>query len=353
MLFHVGALWRLNELGWLPRLSFVSSVSGGSITAGVLATKWRDLGFGDDGVAMNFADQIAQPLHALADHTIDIPSVLTGILTPRTTVGDRTTASLRHHLFGAATLALPDRPRFILTATNLHSGSLWRFSKPYMRDWQVGRVSTPTVPLAQAVAASAAFPPVLSPVTLEIDPASWDLVETKPRDNLDPWPPRRIKLSDGGVYDNLGLQPVLQRSATILVSDGGGHMSYEARVASDWIRHLGRVLTVVDNQVRSLRKTHLIDEYERGTFNGAYWGIRSDISAYLREAKKPVTNALHAPFTATSKLAAIATRLAAMNVPTQERLINWGYAICDVAMRGMVEEADRPPDFPYRCGVSA
>ena len=354
MLFHVGALWRLNELGWLPRLSFVSSVSGGSITAGVLAAKWRDLGFGDDGVAMNFADEIAQPLNTLADHTIDVPSVLTGILAPRTTVGDRTTASLRHHLFGAATLAdLPDRPRFILTATNLHSGSLWRFSKPYMRDWQVGRVPKPTVPLAQAVAASAAFPPVLSPVTLQVDPASWDLVETKPRDNLDPWPPRRIKLSDGGVYDNLGLQPVLQRCATILVSDGGGHMSYESRVASGWIRHLGRVLAVVDNQVRSLRKTGLIDEYERGTFDGAYWGIGGDISAYLREAKKPVTNALHAPFAATSKLAAIATRLAAMNVPTRERLINWGYAICDVAMRGMVEQADRPPDFPYRCGVSA
>ena len=80
------------------------------------------------------------------------------------------------------------------------------------------------------------------------------------------------------MYDNLGLQPVLQRCATILVSDGGGHMSYEARVASDWARHLRRVLAVVDNQVRSLRKTELIDEYKRGTFGGAYWGIRGDMS---------------------------------------------------------------------------
>lgn len=353
MLFHVGALWRLNELGWLPRLSFVSSVSGGSITAGVLAATWPDLRLGNDGVAMNFADQIAKPLRALANHTIDVPSVLTGILTPRTTVGDRTTVSLRRHLFGAATLAdLPDRPRFIFTATNLHSGSLWRFSKPYMRDWQVGRVPEPRVPLAQVVAASAAFPPVLSPVTLEVDPAAWDVVETKPRDDLNPWPPRRIKLSDGGVYDNLGLQPVLQRCATILVSDGGGHMGYEARVATDWVRHLGRVLAVVDNQVRSLRKTELIDEYRRGSFAGAYWGIHGDISAYLREATKPVTNALDAPFATTSRLAAIGTRLAAMDAATQDRLINWGYAICDVATRGMVESADRPPGFPYRRGTS-
>jgi NTE family protein len=129
-------------------------------------------------------------------------------------------------------------------------------------------------------------------------------------------------------------------------------MSYEARVASGWVRHLGRVLSVVDNQVRSLRKTELIDEYERGTFGGAYWGIRGDMAAYLNEATKPVTNALDAPFAATSKLAAIGTRLAAMDAATQERLINWGYAICDVATRGMVESADLPPDFPYRRGIS-
>lgn len=354
MLFHVGALWRLNELGWLPRLSFVSSVSGGSITAGVLAVKWPDLRFGSDGAAANFPAEIAGPLRALADRTIDIPSVLTGILIPGTTVGDRTAASLRRRLFGAATLAdLPDNPRFILTATNLHSGSLWRFSKPYMRDWQVGRVSEPTVPLARAVAASAAFPPVLSPVTLKVDPAAWDVVETKPRDNIEPWPPRTIKLSDGGVYDNLGLQPVLQRCATILVSDGGGHISYQERVASDWARHLHRVLAVVDNQVRSLRKTELIDDYQRGTFGGAYWGIRGDLPDYVLHATKPVTGALDAPLAATSQLAAIGTRLAAMDGATQERLINWGYAICDVAMRGMVEPADRPPHFPYRRGTSA
>jgi NTE family protein len=354
MLFHVGALWRLNELGWLPRLSFVSSVSGGSITAGVLAAKWHELRFGDDGAATNFPDVIAGPLHALANRTIDVPSILTGIITPRITIGDRTTAALRRHVFGDATMAdLPDEPRFIITATNLSSGSLWRFSKPYMRDWQVGRVPEPRVPLAQAVAASAAFPPVLSPVTLEVAPASWDVVESKPREDLSPWPPRAIKLSDGGVYDNLGLQPVLQRCATILVSDGGGHMSYEARVPSDWLRHLRRILAVVDNQVRSLRKIGLIDGYERGTFGGAYWGIRGDISDYLRQARKPVTDALGAPFAATLKLAAMATRLASMDAGTQEKLVNWGYAISDVALRGMVEAADRPPSFPYRRGIPA
>ncbi len=45
MLFHVGALLRLNETGLLHRLNRVSSVSGGSITAGVLGMNWTQLDF--------------------------------------------------------------------------------------------------------------------------------------------------------------------------------------------------------------------------------------------------------------------------------------------------------------------
>src|SRR5260370_11456881 len=43
MVFHVGALWRLNEVGLLGKLKRISSVSGGSITAGVLALCWKEL----------------------------------------------------------------------------------------------------------------------------------------------------------------------------------------------------------------------------------------------------------------------------------------------------------------------
>ncbi len=77
-------------------------------------------------------------------------------------------------LFGAATLQdLPsdgEGRRFVINASNLQSGALWRFMKPYMRDWRVGEVKSPTIPLATAVAASSAFPPVLFPCVLELKP---------------------------------------------------------------------------------------------------------------------------------------------------------------------------------------
>jgi predicted acylesterase/phospholipase RssA len=42
-LFHIGSIWRLIELGVLPRVTRISSVSGGSIFSGVLASKWPAL----------------------------------------------------------------------------------------------------------------------------------------------------------------------------------------------------------------------------------------------------------------------------------------------------------------------
>jgi len=48
-----------------------------------------------------------------------------------------------------------------------------RFSKPYMADYLVGMIMNPTVELTVAVAASSAFPPVLSPAKLKVDPNSF------------------------------------------------------------------------------------------------------------------------------------------------------------------------------------
>jgi NTE family protein len=348
MLFHVGALWRLNELGTLERLKFISSVSGGSIAAGALAQAWPSFTF-TEGVATNYIEQVAVPLRRLAAITIDRPAVLSGLLRPGRTIGGEVQTRLREQLFGDTTLAslAPEpAPRFIFTATNLQSGSLWRFSSQYMRDWQVGRVSNPTVPLSQVVAASAAFPPLLSPIHLDIDADRWDLLEERP-DGAKEWPPQRVTLSDGGVYDNLGLEPVIKRAATILVSDGGGHIAYSDHVAADWVRHLGRVLGVVDNQVRSLRKRQLIDDFGRA-FTGTYWGIRSDIADFA------VPHTLSAPFEETRALAKLPTRLAKLSPATMDALVNWGYAVCDASMRRWVDVSpDRPPAFPYPSGTAS
>src|SRR5258707_15428360 len=69
MVFHVGALFRLNEVGLLGKLRRISSVSGGSITAGYLGLVWNKLQF-NAGKAANF-QLFVDGMRAMADRTID------------------------------------------------------------------------------------------------------------------------------------------------------------------------------------------------------------------------------------------------------------------------------------------
>jgi len=344
MLFHLGSLWRLNEAGLLHRLDRVSSVSGGSIVAAQLGLQWDNLDFNDDAdgrrVAAKYVDRVVGPVRVLASTNVDVAAALGGIFGPGN-VGDRIVGAYRKRLYGHATLQdLPDSPRFVINATNVGSGALWRFMKPYMRDYRVGEVKNPDVELAVAVAASSAFPPFLSPVVLDLDPSDFE-PDTGTDLQHEPFT-TQVVLTDGGVYDNLGLETAWKRYRTVLVSDGGGKVESEPNPKFDWPRHTAQVLTWTDNQVRSLRKRQLLTSYKLQMRDGAYWGIRSHISDFQ------VNGALPCPDDATRELALTPTRLKALEARHQERLINWGYAVCDAALRRHVDpKLSAPADFPY------
>ncbi|WP_235677215.1 patatin-like phospholipase family protein [Rhodopseudomonas palustris] len=236
MVFHVGVLWRLHETGILKTVRRISSVSGGSIAAGLLALKWPTLSFAAGSSTTEFVREVVAPLRAFAGETIDAGSILWGIALPGVSIGDEIAKAYDRGLFQGATLQdLPDEPRFVINATNVQSGVLWRFSKRYMRDYRVGEVLNPTVTLAQAVTASSAFPPVLSPFQLRLDPTKFT---PNSGDDLQREPfTSRVFLTDGGVYDNLGLETAWKRYTTVLVSDAGGQVAAEEEPATDWAQH--------------------------------------------------------------------------------------------------------------------
>ena len=340
MMFHLGVLWRLNEAAMLPTLARVSSVSGGSITAGVLAMNWAQLAFNDAGVAKKFDSRVVEPLRAMAGTSVDVASVLVGIGLPFTSVSDRVVKAYRKHLFAKTTLQdLPDQPRFVINATNLESGVLMRFSKPYLADYRVGRINEPDLPLAVAVAASSAFPPVLSPCTVDLEHEDW--ITEEGNDLTGDEFRNEIRLTDGGVYDNLGLETAWKRYSTILVSDAGSHIEADADPSWDWVRQSVRVLKVIDNQVRSLRKRQVIDSFKNKMRQGMYVGIRSHVADY------PLSDSLPADPALTLELAATPTRLDAMDETLQERLVNWGYVICDAGLRAYVLPGAAAGHLPY------
>jgi NTE family protein len=107
---------------------------------------------------------------------------------------------------------------------------------------------------------------------------------------IDPAPFRaRVFLTDGGVYDNRGLEPIMKRYMTLLVGDGGAPFTRIVDVVADPIRQLQHVFDITDNQVRSLRRRDLIARYEAAQKAniqpnqtnpdarlGTYWGIDTD-----------------------------------------------------------------------------
>ena len=169
MLFHLGVLWRLNER-LLPKLDRVSSVSGGSITAGALGIAWERLDFDGDGVARGFGREVVEP-HPRARRPARSTKVdHRGVLFParRRRASRRRTAStcsatrrsrtcpddepaLRHQRDQR-----PDR-RPVALPEAVHGATT------------ASAVDTRASPLANAVAASSAFPPFLSPVAIELE----------------------------------------------------------------------------------------------------------------------------------------------------------------------------------------
>ncbi len=347
-LYHLGALLRLNELGWFKRLTEVTSVSGGSITAAYLGYRWKCLDFDDHGVATNFAETVADPLCEFCSKTIDIGSVLGGIVAPFVHPWQLVAAKYNKALFHRATLqdlpAKDEGPRFTIYATNLQTGVSVRFARPYMGDYRLGKIDSPTVPLATAVAASSAFPPVFCPVTLDTKPEEWQYW-----DGADLFDSRalyaRMLLGDGGIYDNLGLERIWDRYTTVLVSDAGAPFSTEPKpfgVGCSQIFRTLRSLYIMGEQTRALRKRRLIADFKAGKMGGTYWGIATHIANYkLEENHRPAPLLLDDKLT--RSMAAMRTRLNRFSRDEQKQLIDWGYALTDAAMRRHVLDANTEP----------
>jgi NTE family protein len=363
-LFHAGSLWRLNELGLLRSLTRISSVSGGSITNGVLALAWPRLEFDAQGVARNFEALVVQPLRRFCSFDIDTRAIAKAFL-PGQHAWEKLRDAYDEYLFHGAKLTdlpeAPQAPRFIFNATNLKTGRSFRFTRKYLSDYRIGMLDTtalaaPGNTLSMAVAASSGFPPLFSPISFDTDPTHWQKVEGADLAG-NPEYCSSMSLSDGGVYDNLGLEPVWKSCRTVLISNAGKPFEYGVDVnsmilAAD-LRLMLRVLDVTMDQVQGLRLREIVDSYESGEHQGAYWGINTNIDDYTQQRLKRNLPALAPPALSVSAqsrdaLAAMRTRLNEFKPEEQNRLINWGYAVCDAAMRsyGGVSSAT-PPSWPY------
>lgn len=348
MLYHAGALRQLNELGLLPEISEIASVSGGSITAGVLARAWARLGFDEHGVSATLEEEVIAPIVRFARTNVDIKAAVVGLLPGRSAANEVARAYDRHLFDGITLQDLPDRPRFTFMATNLQTASGWRFSKAYAADYRVGRIVRPTFSLARVVAASSAFPPFLSPGRFSFD---GQLVEATSGADLHRAPfTEGAVLTDGGVYDNLGLERVWKRCRTILVSNAGKTIPDIGRPSGRWFGQAYRTLDIVMQQAENSRRRILFGMANMGQREVAYWSVDTPSSHYGGPA---ANDAL--PNEANLRAAAIRTRLCKFTEEEIELLIRVGYenSRACLAARGFAGRQNRRNQGEVKCGSSA
>jgi NTE family protein len=232
--FHLGCLRALNQLGLLDRVAVLSTVSGGSVIGayfhahrgdfhsfearirellaqGLIVPMRRKL-FSIVGLKVAAAFAAVGALALLVAALKAVTKVLSFIVprslalhferldirSPLHRFASRTTlleAALNECLFKGASLEdLPAQPHLVINTTELRTGSAFRFGTKESGSWRWGKLRNNDVPVAHAVAASAAYPLFLP---------AFD--ETYIFDKDGKLERNRVILTDGGVYDNLGL----------------------------------------------------------------------------------------------------------------------------------------------------
>ena len=326
-LFHLGALRRLNELGVLARLDTVSGVSGGSILAAFLAKRvdpWPE-----QGPIPDFDKRVEEPFRDFTRKNIRTAWVRKRLLpwkwADSTVAVESLVDRYRHDVNDTLLAELPDRPRFVFSATDMAFGVNWTCGKQGVGSYEAGwQEPPPDWHTARAVAASSCFPPVFDPMPIGLEPSklkNGDFPEGDERDSLI----RGLRLSDGGVYDNLGLEPVWKSHRTVLVSDGGA--TFDFLPDAGLFQRLGRYTGIQGRQVGNVRKRWLISNFKADILDGAFWGVGSATTNYDHRAPG------YGEELVDRVISEVRTDLDSFSDAEASVLRNHGYLLADIALR--------------------
>jgi predicted acylesterase/phospholipase RssA len=212
-IFHAGVISALREMGMLGRIQNVVSVSGGSIAAAHLILNWARYTHLDDDVFRKAMLELLKLTSQDVRGRIVRRWILFGWI-PRYR---RLPQLVRCYdrLYRGTSLEDLDHdglPKLYIASTSLVTGDRVYFGPKGMHFGSIGDpsklVNMPNFPVAQAVAASSAFPPMFPPLALDPRLFGAELAVTE-------------RLADAGVFDNLGILAggELAGEKSLLISD--------------------------------------------------------------------------------------------------------------------------------------
>ena len=312
--FHLGCLRALHDRGLLPRVQVISGVSGGALLAALyaygpasfdefdaMATELLRRGF-QWAIARRFLTSLRGVQAGLSIASLPFSGALTVArrLAEASGLIHSTTASLRHNPAGlrhvnrtTAFVDVLDEQVFngktmqqmshsgldvVLTACDLGTSGAVRFGSRTSACSRLGTILD-DVRVASAVAASAAYPVFL--------PAFEQRYRLRDRSGNEF--EQVLLLTDGGVYDNLGLSvlgvdrderftPHVYKVDYIVACDAGlGQLTHAA--PHFWPSRMSRVFRIVHGRAQHGERGQLYAAASSGRLSGfvyAYLGMRDD-----------------------------------------------------------------------------
>jgi len=287
--FHLGVLARLAESQALEQVTVLSTVSGGSLCAGMIhglnQMRWP--------TSQAYIERIVPQIHHIltsGDLQKNLISQALGSIWTLfgSRAGDLSALIQKQWGITARVNELPIKPRWLINATCYETGKNWRFEKYRMGDYVFGYSRDTDLPLSDAMAASAGFPVGIGPLKLVTTNRKWfkytrgaapTLAEGQEEAlNKQEIPPAypKVHLWDGGAYDNHGLDGVHDFAEGwqlgidfLVVSDAAGRSKPEPY---SWgPKAIMRLMTgIMMDQIRSLRSRAIVERFinhqDKGVF---------------------------------------------------------------------------------------
>ena len=284
MIFHLGVLRYLSEHRALESVDRISTVSGGSLLLGLI--------FKECSYRWPSSNELLAKAYPVLREKLCTKSIQFGVIkqlfNPKNWSYLLSRANILaktlHDEWGitAALSDLAKGPEWSINGTTAETGKRFRFKTDSLGDYMLGYAPPGDFPLADALAVSAAFPGGFGPLSLATKNFVWqkrpkwdsplDCIQVTQSDY------KRLHLYDGGVYDNLGLEPFFDagRGAPkpyvdfIIVSDAGSPLVpfFSSFSLNPW--RLKRVSDIMSDQSRALRVRTFMNYLGQDVTRGAY-----------------------------------------------------------------------------------
>lgn len=288
-IFHIGILKWLAENNKLENIKHLSTVSGGTLVTGLIFYlnnyNWP--------CSNIYITNIYPKLREILTQTDLQLTLIKNTLNPLNWHHIRSRANILakaiDECWGIKGM-LSDvqlHPIWTVNGTTFENGRRFRFKQNICGDYELGYTSADNFKLIDVMAISAALPHIIGPFVINSKSYEWrkrkKWGEQKGLEETIQLPFKKLHLYDGGVYDNLGLEPLFDAGkqtikddniSKIFVSDAGQPLLRKS-VRGNVNKYI-RTISIISDQSRSLRVRAISNYFINKKGAGLYFQITSN-----------------------------------------------------------------------------